>query len=140
MKCELCSVSDKVTAMHPLYDFHGKGGRQICRKFKTRDGEQKYRLAWGHSICCCVLSKNGFLYGCDNNGNFEYDDSNGEDVMDTREPNPTSFLSEEFVNTLKQEGKKVNAYFRYFLKDESLSEQDIYRDSVSYAQKIVICF
>ena len=24
MKCELCSVDDKVTAFHPLVDYHGK--------------------------------------------------------------------------------------------------------------------
>lgn len=131
MKCELCSVSDKVTAMHPLYDYHGKGGRQIFRKFKKKDGGCGYRLAWGHSICCYFLSRDGFMYGFDNEGEF-HGESQEEDarVDDTRKSNRTSIISKDFKKVLKDEAVAVNACFRYYLPDEKAEKQDVYRSSV----------
>lgn len=97
LQCEFCSISDKVTAMHPIYEYHGTSGRQMC--LKKADG--KYRLAWGHTLCCLYLTRNGFAYGLGVNGEFvEHDEGSviEEEAIgaDPREPNPTSIITESF--------------------------------------------
>lgn len=88
--------------MHPLYDYHGLPGRQLC--VKNRD-DGNYRLAWGHTICCLYLSKQGLLYGVRVNGRYDdkEDDEDPEGMgPDRRGPNPTSVLTPTFkaaVNT-----------------------------------------
>ncbi|KAL3920701.1 MAG: hypothetical protein SGILL_003126 [Bacillariaceae sp.] len=136
MRCELCSVSNVVTAMHPLYDYHGEGGRQIYRKFKDKGNSSGYRLAWGHSICCYFLSRDGFLYG------LPYVDGDGPDearVIDTRKPNPSSIISKKFKKVLKDEGKTANTGFRYYLPDDTTDKMDIYRRSIAQYKNGIKC-
>jgi len=87
-KCALCSVSDGIHAMHPLYDSSGPSGRQICN-----DGS----LVWAHTLCAFVLNTKSYLFGCSRDGNYdtmeeseesaEIDDrsENSELIDDTKE-------------------------------------------------------
>jgi len=62
-QCKLCSVKNGIHAMHPIYDKHGKNGKQI---------------GWGHTLCALGIGANavtrGCVYGCDENGYYEGDD------------------------------------------------------------------
>jgi hypothetical protein len=64
-ECALCSVSVGNHAMHPLYDFDGKRGRQLI----LPNG----KLAWVHTLCASSICQNrgtpGCVYGCDVTGN-----------------------------------------------------------------------
>jgi hypothetical protein len=124
-KCELCSISSVVTAMHPLYDYHERGARQVCRRNK----DNSWRLAWGHTLCCYYLSYNGFLYGCDQNGGY-----NGEDdVRDPRPPNPTRIPMDKFVKIF---GDVAIVQFRYYLPTKP---RDEYRVAI-YQRQDLQCF
>jgi hypothetical protein len=126
--------------MHPLYDNHGRGGRQICVRGgpKGSNGNQRnLRLAWGHSLCCYYLAKNGFLYSIGPNGenNFEEED---DITPDLRPPNVTSILTNEFRTTVRGGARPVTA-FRYYLPDPSASELDRYRHAIDLYKSGIQC-
>jgi hypothetical protein len=138
--CELCSVSDKVTAMHPLYDFHGTSCRMLCLK----NDNGTYRLAWGHTICCLYLSKNGFLYGFKINGRYQNseDDDRDEDEQDPRETNPTTVLTPEFEASAKKSGARAMTYFRYyapFPTPQDATRLDMYREAMDAHKRGLVC-
>ncbi|KAG7344146.1 hypothetical protein IV203_022154 [Nitzschia inconspicua] len=113
LQCELCSVQDKMTAMHPIYDYHGYSGRQLCLK----DNYGTHRLAWAHTLCCLYLTRNGLLYGFRLNGRYQDRDEFAEseedsEPPDTREPNPTSVVTPEFKAKALHSGAIV--YYRYY--------------------------
>jgi hypothetical protein len=136
--CELCSVSDKLTAMHPLYDYHGTSCRQLC--MKNDDGT--YRLAWGHTICCLYLSRNGFLYGFKINGRYHEDDDGDEDEQDPREINPTTVLTPDFEALAQKSGANAMTYFRYYapyLDQQVPTNQDMYREAMDDHKRGLMC-
>lgn len=78
-ECCLCSVQGEVHAMHPVYDGHGKRGRQIW----LPPGEKKERrLAWAHTVCALTINANpntaGTIYGCTLAGAYDVE----EDAVD----------------------------------------------------------
>jgi hypothetical protein len=80
--CALCSVTDGLHAMHPLYDIHGPRGRQVY----LEDSEDK--LVWVHSLCALFLTRKGFTFGCSRYGDYhgqESDSSVGDDDDDDDE-------------------------------------------------------
>jgi hypothetical protein len=132
-KCELCHISDGIHAMHPLYDFHGRGGRHICRYTGVKDdeGNKIMRLAWGHSLCCLVLGINGLLYGCGNDGSYHGDD---DVVVDNRPPNPTPILAPEFEKAYGDYNAAV--FFRYYLPLPKKADLDVYRKERQELQRV----
>ena len=72
VECVLCPVTGGVHAMHALYHYWGKTGRQaILPAFRT----VPQRLAWVHTLCalsvCQYVKTRGTVYGCDENGDYE---------------------------------------------------------------------
>ena len=80
-RCDLCSISDGIHAMHPLYDNPGRKGRQIMMV------DPQPRLAWGHTLCCSVLGNKDLMYGCTATGYYEGMDED-ESIDDDRSINP----------------------------------------------------
>ena len=84
-ECVLCNVASEEHAMHPLYDNHGKEGRQLVLPatgvgFKRKEK----RLAWVHTLCAMFISSSQrtrhLVYGCNEDGEYEMsDDEGGED-------------------------------------------------------------
>ena len=84
-ECVLCNVASEEHAMHPLYDNHGKEGRQLVLPatgvgFKRKEK----RLAWVHTLCAMFISSGQrtrhLVYGCNEDGEYEMsDDEGGED-------------------------------------------------------------
>jgi hypothetical protein len=110
--------------MHPLYDYHGRGGRQIFRT--NKDGTK--RLAWGHTLCCHYLAYNGLLYGCNMYGKYNGDDDDDE-IKDTRKPN-SLICQDKFV---KMYGKVPITQFRYYLPKR---RKDSFRAAVEERQEL----
>jgi PHD-finger len=83
-ECVLCSVSNGVHAMHPLYDVEGPNGLQLILPSNT--------LAWVHTLCANSVCQNrvtrGSVYGCDFTGCAEdaEDESNEDDGSDNSMP------------------------------------------------------
>jgi hypothetical protein len=75
MKCALCPVKTKITAMYPLYDKSGPDGQPLLKLNET---------LWVHSICAHALNQIGIggelIYGCTESGDYlgadeeEYED------------------------------------------------------------------
>jgi hypothetical protein len=88
-KCVLCSVGSGIHAMHPLYDMPGKEGRQLLLPGKIRPIRLEPQLAWVHTLCGMFLSANkdhgGLVYGCKEDGEFEFIDSDDDDDDDDDE-------------------------------------------------------
>lgn len=80
-RCELCSITDGIHAMHPLYDAPGKKGRQLLLP-ATGGAEKDVQPAWVHTLCAMAhaasRSSTG-VYGCDVNGVFENADDDEKD-------------------------------------------------------------
>lgn len=75
-ECAFCSVSDGIHAMHPVYDTHGRTGRQHVLPADEKKGIPQ-RLAWAHSLCAFIIcQKGGLVFACDRKG--RYVDENGE--------------------------------------------------------------
>lgn len=92
-ECSLCNVSHGLHAMFPLFDYHGKGARQIC--YPVQDGGTKMVLAWGHALCALTLANAGHLYACYKDGDYlGMEDDDNE--VDMRPPNPESVITEAF--------------------------------------------
>lgn len=74
MDCVLCRHNKEYHAMHPLYDTHGKQGRQLCLPRQSASvGGKPRRLAWVHTLCAETLTiQKSYLYGVDNDG-MSYD-------------------------------------------------------------------
>jgi hypothetical protein len=70
-ECSLCSVSDGIHAMHPLYDTHGLKGRQIY--LPQGEGKER-RLAWVHTLCGLLAGKHIGVYGCADDGFYSSED------------------------------------------------------------------
>ena len=109
--CDLCSWRGGIHAMHPLYDYHGKGGRQIMRV------DPEPRLAWAHSLCAFVLSSKGFLYGCTPYGDYGYDeefDSDSDDD-DDRSMNP-ALPGVDYNESDYEDGERPVHHFVYLMR------------------------
>lgn len=75
-ECVLCSHDTGLHAMHPLYDTHGKYGRQlVLHSGGHGDKRKEERLAWVHTLCASVICSNpktaGCVYGCFEDGSYE---------------------------------------------------------------------
>ena len=75
-ECVLCSVRTGTHAMHPLYDMHGKEGRQVLIPASGVGFKHKpSRLAWVHTLCAMFISSSpmhgGLVYGCMEDGSYE---------------------------------------------------------------------
>mmetsp|Transcript_1717 Transcript_1717/g.2566 ORF Transcript_1717/g.2566 Transcript_1717/m.2566 type:complete len:423 (+) Transcript_1717:70-1338(+) len=76
-KCVLCSVSDGVHAMHPVYNKEGPDGKQMMRKSGP---------AWAHTLCGMFIGSHrktaGCVFVCDENGDYSGDvEDNDEEEM-----------------------------------------------------------
>mmetsp|Transcript_24416 Transcript_24416/g.49980 ORF Transcript_24416/g.49980 Transcript_24416/m.49980 type:complete len:801 (+) Transcript_24416:95-2497(+) len=75
--CVLCSYSGGIHAMHPIYDTDGPEGRQLL--LPKRENWEESQLAWAHTLCAqvinCYPKTAGCVFGCDEEGNFEEEDS-----------------------------------------------------------------
>ena len=84
-ECVLCNVASEEHAMHPLYDNHGKEGRQLVLPATGVGFRRKEkRLAWVHTLCAMFISSSQrtrhLVYGCNEDGEYEMsDDEGGED-------------------------------------------------------------
>jgi len=63
-ECCLCSIKHGVHAMHPVYDVHGKYGRQILLPPDKAAQGGKRKLAWGHTLCLQGVNLEGIATGC----------------------------------------------------------------------------
>eukprot|EP00521_Asterionellopsis_glacialis_P012405 CAMPEP_0195293242 /NCGR_PEP_ID=MMETSP0707-20130614/12036_1 /TAXON_ID=33640 /ORGANISM="Asterionellopsis glacialis, Strain CCMP134" /LENGTH=510 /DNA_ID=CAMNT_0040353911 /DNA_START=578 /DNA_END=2110 /DNA_ORIENTATION=+ len=65
--------------MHPIYDTHGKKGKQASLPANEAKG-LPLRPAWAHTICCFILTNKigAGVYGCDSNGKY-YNANSDED-------------------------------------------------------------
>ena len=84
-ECVLCSVATGKHAMHPLYDTHGKDGRQVLIP-ASGVGITKHkpeRLAWVHTLCAMFICSGdrtgGLIYGCNEDGEWEMPSDEEED-------------------------------------------------------------
>lgn len=81
-ECSLCSVDDGTHVMYPLYDTHGKKGKQMILPPNKSKGLPE-RSAWVHGLCAFFVASNpkssGCVYGCDKDGNYEGDDDERSD-------------------------------------------------------------
>lgn len=80
-KCVLCSVSDGIHAMHPIYNKEGPDGKQLQRPSGP---------AWAHTLCCMFIGSfrrtEGCVFACNKAGEYdgeeldedEEDDESGE--------------------------------------------------------------
>ena len=63
--------------MHPIYDAHGKKGRQILLPFDKEENRPR-RLAWAHTLCCLTLNKSNeaasAFFGCAPDGWYGQDE------------------------------------------------------------------
>jgi len=87
-ECVLCSVKTGIHAMHPLYDEHGKNGRQLVLPASGPGFMRKERrLAWVHTLCAMFISSSemigGLVYGCDEDGECEEDDGKDDEGITT---------------------------------------------------------
>jgi len=78
-RCALCSIARPTTAMHPLYNTDGPGGKPILQKPAFQDEG----ILWVHTLCALALNVNigtkGLIYGCNADGTYEgFDDDNEE--------------------------------------------------------------
>ena len=137
VKCALCSVSSGIHAMYPLFDYHGKGGRQICITTKTNDknGNGKERvLVWAHALCALYLASVGFMYACFKDGEYIGMDEEEKDNSDSRPPNP------EVENTKKFQRMYGDAmpHFRYYMTPPS-GKLDVWTKSIRENQRELKC-
>lgn len=117
VECALCSVKDGIHAMYPLFDYHGKGGRQICVPVKTKNKSGKSdekKLVWAHALCCLYLSSKGFTYPCNKDGYYlGMDDYTDEgEYLDLRPPNPGLKITSEFQ---RMYGDGAMSHFRHYM-------------------------
>ena len=94
-ECCLCSVKDGIHAMHPVYDAHGKRGRQIWLP-PGENGRRK--LAWCHTLCALVINQytGGAIYGCTSNGFYNFEDL---ECLPASEPiNPDLDIDQEDID------------------------------------------
>lgn len=75
-ECVLCSHKTGIHAMHPLYDTHGKEGRQLVLPGKgDGEGRLEKRPAWVHTLCAAFICSHpktaGCVYGCFKDGSYD---------------------------------------------------------------------
>ena len=103
--CVLCSVSSGTHAMHPLYDVYGPHGRQyLIPGTRTGGMKKEPKLAWVHTLCGMFISaQKQFVYGCDEKGHWEGDESDEESDDDDeipqemKEESPTAMAQRKFT-------------------------------------------
>jgi len=121
VECALCSVKDGMHAMHPLFDYHGKGGRQICVPVKTKNKNDKSgekKLVWAHALCSLYLCSKSFTYPCYKDGYYagmENCVDEGE-YLDLRPPNPELKITNEFR---RMYGAGAISHFRHYMTPPS---------------------
>ncbi len=113
VECALCSVKEGIHAMYPLFDYHGRGGRQICVSAKSdskggSSGEKK--LVWAHALCALYLASMGLMYSCFKDGDY-IGMEDEEDDSDPRPPNPELTVTKEFK---RMYGDSPH-HFRYYM-------------------------
>ena len=122
IKCLIFSnpnVAKSQSNRFPLYDYHGKGGRQICytKKVKDRNGKTKHKrvLAWAHALCAVVLSQKGFLYACNKEGDYGAEEEEDESAVDVdpRSPNPELKITTQFE---RMYGSGAISHYRYYME------------------------
>jgi len=135
-ECALCSVSDGVHAMYPLFDYHGKGGRQICytKRSKNKNGSNEKILAWGHALCCLYLASVDFMYACYKDGDYIGIEEEEEKDPDTRPPNPELKVTNEFRRMYGD----AMPHFRYYMTPPT-GDLDPWTTAVHTNQKNLKC-
>ena len=78
-QCALCPIKSGIHAMHPLYDRHGQDGQPLVKADNTP--------VWVHTLCAIFVCANGptvnLVYGCDENGIFDFDSQDEDDDNDS---------------------------------------------------------
>lgn len=105
--CVMCSVSSGTHAMHPLYDVYGPHGRQyLIPETRTGGMKKEPKLAWIHTLCGMFVSaQKQFVYGCDEKGHWEGDESDEESDEDDENPRKSE---EESQNAVAQRRFTMN--------------------------------
>lgn len=131
-ECCLCSVDDGNHALHPMYDAHGKKGRQILL---PAEGKKPRRLAWAHTLCALTVSQSnettGAIFGCAPDGFYDDDDEEAS-ILSNAE------LNEDLDIDGRPSGLHHFVYWGY-LHLFSGNEPDAWAKSMIRAKKSLRC-
>ena len=119
MECALCSHNrdNEYHAMHPLYDTHGKEGRQyVLKATRSGIGGKPRRLAWVHTLCAQMLCvTKDYLFGVVDDDDYEDDNGSAQDSASDEEATAEgdeSDSDEEVGGQKYKIGTKVYKEFR----------------------------